>query len=198
MQTRDGTILFSATDLVGFLECEHVTTLGLSDLVTPLQRAQDDESAILIQDKGFAHEAEYLASLEARGLRIAKIGDGSPEQLARETRVAMEEGHDVIFQATFLSGVLYGRADFLRRVEQPSKLGSFSYEVLDTKLARSPKAKFLVQLAFYSDLLAEAQGVAPRMMHLILGDGTELSFRVANYSRYFRRARDRFLAFVAR
>jgi hypothetical protein len=46
MQTRNGTTLFSATDLVGFLECEHVTTLGLSDLVTPLQRAEDDESAI--------------------------------------------------------------------------------------------------------------------------------------------------------
>jgi hypothetical protein len=28
------------------LECEHVTTLGLSDLVTPLPRAEDDESAI--------------------------------------------------------------------------------------------------------------------------------------------------------
>jgi hypothetical protein len=41
-------------------------------------------------------------------------------------------------------GKLFGRADFLKRVERPSKLGSFSYEVQDTKLARSPKAKFVV------------------------------------------------------
>jgi predicted RecB family nuclease len=80
------------------------------------------------------------------------------------------------FQATFLYGNLYGRADFLRRVEQPSRLGAFSYEVLDTKLARSPKAKFVAQLAFYSDLLADAQGVAPQMMHLILGDRTGTEF----------------------
>jgi hypothetical protein len=30
MQTRNGTTLFSVTDLVGLLECEHVTTLALS------------------------------------------------------------------------------------------------------------------------------------------------------------------------
>lgn len=199
MQIRNGSTLYSATDLVGFLECEHLITLGLIDLVTPLDRAQDDESAVLIQDKGYAHEAAFLAALKASGKRVAEIGDdGSPAELARATRAAMEEGHDIVFQATFLSGDLYGRADFLRRVERPSALGCYSYEVLDTKLARSPKAKFVVQLAFYTDLLADAQGVTPRAMHLILGDGSERSFRVADYARYLRRARDRLLAFVAR
>src|SRR6478735_4964311 len=199
MQIRAGTTLFSASDLVGFLECEHVATLGLIDLVTPLQRAEDDESALLIQQKGYAHEAEYLAALEEKGLQVAKVShDGSPEALVQQTRTAMEDGPDVIFQAALRSDVLYGRADFLRRVERPSNLGAFSYEVLDTKLARSAKAKFVVQLAFYSDLLAAAQGIAPQLMHVILGDGTEQTFRVADYSRYFRKARDRFLAFVAR
>ena len=48
--------------------------------------------------------------------------------------------------------------DFLRRVDgEPSALGSWRYEVADTKLARSAKAKFLVQLAFYSALLAKAE-----------------------------------------
>ena len=148
--------------------------------MTPLPRAEDDESAILIQEKGYAHEADYLAALEAKRLRVAEIrSDGEPAELAQETRVAMQAGHDVIFQATFLSGVLYGRADFLRRVERPSRLGDYSYEVLDTKLARSAKAKFVVQLAFYSDLLADVQGVEPQMMHLVFGDATERSFRVA-------------------
>ncbi|HEX6138016.1 MAG TPA: TM0106 family RecB-like putative nuclease [Casimicrobiaceae bacterium] len=199
MQTRNDTTLFSASDLVGFLECEHVTTLGLTDLVTPLPRAADDESALLVQQKGFAHEAQFLAALKGKGLRVAEMPEaGGPEDLARATRRAMAEGHDIVFQAAFLSGVLYGRADFLRRVERPSSLGAFGYEVIDTKLARSAKAKFAVQLAFYSDLLADAQGVEPQMMHLVLGDKTERSLRVANYSRYVRQARERFLAFVAR
>jgi len=197
MQKYRSTTLFSASDLVGFLECEHLTTLGLAHLVTPLARAKDDETAALIQEKGIAHEAKFLASLKADGRRIAEIrASGDPAELARETETAMQQGHDVIYQATFLSDTLHGRADFLRRIERPSKFGGHSYEVLDTKLARSAKAKFAVQLAFYSDLLAVAQGVEPQMMHLGLGDGTERSFRVANYARYFRQARDRFLAFA--
>jgi predicted RecB family nuclease len=135
--------------------------------------------------------------LKADGRRIAEIRAwGDPAELARETEAAMQQGHDVIYQAAFLSNALYGRADFLRRIERPSKFGGHSYEVLDTKLARSAKAKFAVQLAFYSDLLAVAQGVEPQMMHLGLGDGTERSFRVANYARYFRQTRERFLAFA--
>jgi uncharacterized protein len=199
MHIRGGRTIFSASDLVGFLECEHLTTLALTDLVTPLPRAEDDDSAVLVQEKGFAHESAFLASLKAKGLRVAEIrGEGKPEDLARETSEAMQEGYGVIFQATFLSGPLYGRADFLRRVERPSRLGGHGYEVLDAKLARSAKAKFVVQLCFYSALLADVQGVEPKMMHLVLGDGTERNFRFADYSRYFRQVRDRFLGFVAR
>ncbi|HSW24712.1 MAG TPA: TM0106 family RecB-like putative nuclease, partial [Burkholderiaceae bacterium] len=66
----------------------------------------------------------------------------------------------------------------------------------DTKLARSPKAKFLVQLAFYSHLLAVAQGAEPRQMHVVLGDFSQQTFRCADYARYFRSLLARFLAHV--
>ena len=198
MQKHAGTTLFSASDLVGFLECEHLTTLQLRDLITPLARATDDDSALLIQAKGLEHEARYLALLKDQGLRVAEIGDaGNPEERARETARVLREGPDVVFQAALLAPPLFGLADFLLRVERPSLLGDHSYEVLDTKLSRSAKSKFAVQLAFYSDLLARAQGVEPHAMHLALGDGRRHSFRVANYSRYFRRVRDRFLEFAA-
>src|SRR6185295_19048924 len=45
---------------------------------------------------------------------------------------------------------------------------------------------------------AGEQGLEPFSMHLALGDGTEQSFRVANFSRYFRQLRGRFLEFVSR
>lgn len=123
MQKSGGGVLFSAGDVVAFLECEHATTLAPQDLETPLPRAEDDETLDLIQQKGFAHESAFLSSLKAKDLRLAEIpGDGSPEALAR-----------------------------------------------------NPKAKFVVQLAFYSDLLAQAQGAEPRAMHLALGDGAERS-----------------------
>lgn len=199
MQKRDGRVLFSAGDLVGYLECEHLTTLGLEHLETPLQKAKADEQMALIQDMGFAHEERYLEQLRAKAVQVVEIGeDGTPESRADATLEAMRKGAELTYQAVFLSGNLLGIADFLRKVGLPSKFGAWSYEVSDTKLARSPKAEFLVQLAFYSELLAEAQGVEPVSMHLALGDGSEKTFRVANYSRYFRQVRGRFLEYVAK
>ena len=135
--------------------------LGLVDLVTPLECAENDESNKLVQDKGFAHEESFLESLRAKGFRITEIAQHLPaEEAARATLEALADGPDIIFQAAFLSPPFYGRADFLRRVEGRSRFGDWQYEVMDTKLARSVKAKFVIQLCFYSDLLAGAQGVA--------------------------------------
>ena len=41
----------------------------------------------------------------------------------------------------------------MRRVETPSALGPWSYEVIDTKLARETKGNTVLQLSLYSDLL---------------------------------------------
>ena len=102
----------------------------------------------------------------AQGERAARRGDARRAATRAHSRwrrgVRWRWVPTSSFRATLLSGHLYGRADFLRRVERPSALGAYSYEVLDTKLARSAKAKFAVQLAFYSDLLAGVQGVEPQ------------------------------------
>lgn len=63
-------------------------------------------------------------------------------------------------------------------MERPSTLGNYSYEVVDTKLARSPRARYIIQLCLYSFMVEKIQGIFPRAMHLILGDGTEKSFRM--------------------
>lgn len=47
---------------------------------------------------------------------------------------AMKQGCRVVYQATFFDGTFRGHADFLMRVETPSALGDYSYEVADTKL----------------------------------------------------------------
>ena len=79
------------------------------------------------------------------------------------------------------------------RVDTPSKLGDFSYEVVDTKLSRTSRAKFLLQLCLYSEMLAEVQGVMPRHMYVVLGDGRKDTFIVADYLRYYRQLKQRFL-----
>ncbi len=195
MQRRDGKTIFSASDLVNYLECEHLTTLDLVDLETPLQRADDDAQMKLIQDKGFEHEARYLSDLENAGIfcvDVKKPGQ-SIEQAVEATRQAMSEGAPIIFQGCLRSAEFIGYVDFLRKVEQPSDLGHYSYEVVDTKLARQAKVKFIIQLCLYSDLLSNIQGLLPKQIHVVLGDRTEQSYRLADFFRYYRNVKTRFL-----
>jgi predicted RecB family nuclease len=196
MQRYGEHILHSASDVVNFLECEHICYLDRIDLVTPLPRAADDDTARLVQEKGYAHEAAYASQLAGASASFIDIAEGrrSLDEKTAATREAMRSGVEVIFQAAFRDGPFVGHADFLRKVERPSALGPFSYEVVDTKLARSVKTKFLVQLAFYSWMVGKAQGLAPQLMHVVLGHKEERSFRYADYSRYFLTVRDEYLS----
>lgn len=195
MQKIHGNTLYSASDLVNFLECEHLTTLDLVNLETPLLKAEDDEQAELIQKKGLEHEARYLQDLRDSGVTVfdAKASGQGIAEAAEATRRAMAEGVPIIFQGCLHSPEFVGYVDFLRRVDHPSRLGSFSYEVVDTKLARSPKAKFIIQLCLYSDLLSVDQEFLPQNIHVVLGDRTEQSYRLADYFRYYRSVKARFL-----
>ncbi|HWO16637.1 MAG TPA: TM0106 family RecB-like putative nuclease [Solirubrobacterales bacterium] len=214
MQVLDGQLVVSASDLNNFLACEHLTTLDLArargEIEAPSDRGADAE---LVARKGDEHEARYLESLKAEGREVVEITlpvDGSRSALeaaAAQTEEALRAGPDVIYQATFFrpaSGdaaapgpprALRGHADFLFRVDgSPSDLGSYSYEVADTKLARRAKPYFILQLCFYSELLAAAQGAEPERIHVILGTNEQHSFRLAEFSAYFRRVREGFLA----
>ena len=51
-----GSWRFSATDLIHFLECEHLTALDRTHAETPLDPVEDDAYAALIQAKSFEHE----------------------------------------------------------------------------------------------------------------------------------------------
>ncbi len=200
MQKNGDRLLFSASDLVGFLECEHLTTLDLQNLESPLPAAPQDEQLALIQEKGLDHERAYLDRLREAGRQVVDVseaGDGLAARLAR-TREAMAGGADVIYQAAFRHGRYIGHADFLLKTDRPSRLGPYSYEASDTKLARSARAKFVIQLSFYSWLLGLEQGAAPLHMHVALGSGRELALRVADYAHYFRQVMRRFEAHVDR
>lgn len=191
--------LYSASDLVNFAACSHLTHLDLQNLDTPLPKAADTDEMALIQDKGFEHEGRYLELLQSQYGDVVdlKQDDISDTMAFANTTQALHSGAQVLFQATFLSAPWVGHADFLVRVDTPSKLGDFSYEVVDTKLARSSRAKFLLQLCLYSEMLAEVQGVMPRHMYVVLGDGRKETFLVADYLRYYRQIKQRFLEWTS-
>ena len=198
MQKIKDMIYYSASDIVNFLECEHLTALDMINLETPLPQAEDDDEAILYQQKGIAHEGAYVAHLRNSVSCLVDVSGyrNDLDAAVAATQDAMRAGADIIYQAALREDCFIGHADFLRRVALPSHLGEFSYEVIDTKLARSAKAAYLIQLCFYSELVAHSQGRDPLMMHIVLGDRREVSFRYANYSRYYGFLKQRFVSRV--
>ena len=206
MQLLGSQILLSATDLVNFHECAHLSALdlrALDDKALRAQRTQPDEHAELLFKRGNEFEASYLADLkldvQRTGGTVVKIEKrpGNPAKSAAATLDALHSGADLIYQATFLDGNLVGHADFLRKVPRPSALGDFSYEVIDTKLGRHAKASYVLQLAFYGDLLARVQQLDPHAMHVVLGTREQVTFTCSEYSRYFRRLLGRFTQTIA-
>jgi uncharacterized protein len=178
MQLLDGQPDFSATDLVGFLACEHLTALELAGAARLIARPdRADPELDVIQQRGLEHERRFLADLEAVGRRATRIEpdktiEDRAERLRRaavQTEEAIRRGDDVIYQATFFDGRWLGLADFLLRVDTPSELGPWSYEVAHTKLTRHTKASALLQICSYIEQLTRIQGLQPEWMHVALG-----------------------------
>ncbi len=158
----------------------------------------------MLARKGLDHELHQLEAYRARfGSALVefdpKLEWGTDAFHAAEGRTvdAMAAGAPLIYQATFFDGKWLGRTDFLRRVDRPSARWGWSYEVIDTKLALNPKPYYLIQLANYSEHVARVQGTMPREMHVVLGSGAERSFRVDDFSAYYRSLKTRFLERMA-
>src|SRR5215208_5750012 len=105
-----------------------------------------------------ARTARTSSRSSAASARTTGISSAPP----RETEEAMRAAAEVIYQGVLVSPDGWrGLADFLERVDVPSALGDWSYQVADTKLARRPKPAHLLQLCFYSAEVARLQGVEP-------------------------------------
>jgi uncharacterized protein len=198
MQVAANGLLLSASDLVNFLWCMHASYLDLRQLTDPVEVAGPDDATALIQAKGLEHERSYLTTLRASGKSITEI-TGEELSLADRvslTREAMQSGVHVVYQGALVGPPWLGYADFLERVDEASSLGPWSYEPVDTKLARSAKPEHVVQLATYSRLLGIGQGHTPRRMHILLGNGERVSLRVADFAHYHSIAQERLLEFT--
>lgn len=194
MKAASGVFRLSASDLSNHLACRHLTSLDFAVAVgarpAPTWHSPD---LWVLQKRGLEHESGYVSHLVAQGLSVVDLRDGSEEEASREVATAMEKGVDVIVQPPLASGRWFGRADVLRRVEHPSRLGAWSYEVHDCKLALETKATTILQLSLYSECLAAIQGQWPEYMHVVPpGDGfASEAYRVLDYAAYYRHVKNR-------
>ena len=200
MKITDGRLRLSASDVANFLACQYLTRLDLLAARGVLRPPDEFDIGFLeLVRRGETHERTVLGQFRADGHEIAEIIDGP--DAASVTLAAIRSGVGVIYQGV-LTGeqapdgtALLGYPDFLVRADLlPAPYGErrsegAHYEVVDAKLARSAKGRAVAQATFYSHLLTDMQGVAPRWMHLALGTGELASFKVSDYAAYERQAR---------
>jgi predicted RecB family nuclease len=183
--------MFYATDLSNFLDCRHLVTLDRQQRAGLFDRPFRESPFLdLLRDLGIRHERTYLASLiQDESVNVVEIPFDQQRPVAAEATLAiLRSGIEVVYQGALGDGIWAGRPDFLIRVNRPSNLGDWSYEALDTKLARSTKGGALIQLCLYSKLLYRLQGIEPELMHVVLGGGAKPEkWFLSRYGAYFRR-----------
>ena len=202
-----GTFLYSPTDLVSYLEGDFASWCDRMALETERAgksgraatgpgwlKPDEDEELDIAAREGDAHEARHLAALKARVPGLVEIQRGDPAA-GEKTAAAMRAGAPIIYQARLTDGAWQGYPDFLHRAPGRSSLGDYHYYPADTKLARSAKPYFLVQLSAYARMLEEIQGTRPRELVFVLGNGDEVRFDTGDFFYYVRRLTLSFLDF---
>lgn len=195
MQKISNAHRLTASDLVGHLNCRHLTQLDVQVAAGQLKRPYFHDPLLeILVERGEIHERSYLERLKAKGYDIVRIeGVGVTQEAVDRTLQAMRAGAAVIAQAALSHAGWVGRADILMRVPAPSALGDWSYEVVDTKLARETKGGTILQLSLYSDLVAAVQGKVPEHMYVVTpGSGfAPQCYRTAAFAAYYRHAKRR-------
>jgi predicted RecB family nuclease len=184
MFVRNSRVYYSASDLKAAVECEWALLRKLDAKLGRIEAIEETEDAMLARASilGGEHEARALANYRttyAAGVVEIETEDAraDPEVLRaaqQRTIEALQQGKDVVFQATFLDEPddarigFVGFADFL--VRNP---GTGEYQVWDTKLARKARVTALLQLAAYADQLRKLGIPVADDTYLLLGNGEE-------------------------
>lgn len=197
-KTESSELVFSPSDLVLFMQSPFASWMERYALDRPDEAKQlrdpVDPMMALLAEKGNVHETEYLGHLKQKfGIdRVATI-ERDQNTASTKTLEAMQQGFDVIFQAYLERDQFKGYADFLIKRPGKSSFGDYYYEAWDSKLSRSTRAYFIVQLCCYTWMLEAIQGYLPKEVVVVLGDKREEGMRIPAHYAYFLNLKQRFL-----
>ncbi len=186
----------SPSALNRFLGCEYRTYLDILERRGQLKDQRRPPDMELLFERGERHEQQIVDDYRARGADLVALDDGARDLAERAARTleAMKAGREVLHQGCFYDDHWVGYPDFLVRVDEPSDLGDWSYEVHDAKLGTRPLPKYIFQLVFYTDALERLQGRRPARMHLMMGDASNPGFRPDDFAAYADVVREHFAA----
>ncbi|MBS1503706.1 MAG: TM0106 family RecB-like putative nuclease, partial [Bacteroidetes bacterium] len=190
MKRSANKIIYSPSDLIRYLASPFASwmdryRLENPDLVSPDPETEDQR---LVARTGDEHEKAVLAELENSGLAIAKIEERDFAAAVADTQKAIAQRAPVVYQAALQDDRFEGYSDFLILDDE------IGYELWDTKLARSPRPYYAVQLCCYAEMYAATTGLPmPERFGIILGSGQRVQFRTEDFLHYYRLVRHSFL-----
>ncbi len=190
-KTSSGKLGYSPSDLVRYLASPFASWMDRYHLENPGAVTPDEatENETLLAQTGDAHEQAVLDDLKSSETALIEIPKHDPAGARQQTLSAISAKVSIIYQAALESGHFSGFADFLMLDD------SGCYQVWDTKLARSPKPSYAIQLCCYSEMLADGTGAPmPEKFGIILGTKERVEFRVEDFIHYYRRLKTSFLA----
>jgi len=194
MRKSSGVLIYSPSDLVRYLESPFSSWMDRYHVENPGALWPDalSEDAELIIETGQNHERTILDSYRKDGIDLCEIlGRGNAVQ---DTLDAIRQRRRIIYQAKLESDNFSGYADFII-LDEATGL----YQIWDTKLARSPKPYYAIQLCCYSELFTAMTGEPmPAKFGLILGPNANevaerAEFRTEDYIHYYRHLKKCFL-----
>jgi uncharacterized protein len=152
MKKQGNAIIYSPTDLIRFPRVAIRSWLDRFHLEDP-QAITPTQTARKISCVPFRRRTRAIsgASTDRREAGLVEIPKHDFEAARRQTLTALEQRTPVIVQAALASGSFAGYADFL--ILMPGPLSGW-----DSKLARSVKPYYAVQLCCYAELLADITG----------------------------------------
>jgi predicted RecB family nuclease len=195
MYQNEKGIIFSPSDLTCYMESQFASWMEHHALICPeLSPDSDPQDPLLslLQKKGNAHELAILAEFQSMGLYVENLS--GLENAVEKTLNAMQQGADIIYQAALQKLPFSGFADFLVKVPGKSTIGNYYYEVWDTKLSKSVKPYFVIQLCCYTEMLADIQGKIPENIVIVLGNNEKIRLKTSNYFYYYQQLKQLFLS----
>lgn len=193
MKLHNKKIIYAPTDITTFIDSPFASWMDHASLSNPELKDKKTLAKKLkyLSDRGNDFEQETLENFQ----KEKDVFIVPEENAFQETIDAMLRGHDVIYQGALKKDNFEGYADFLVKSNGKSKLGNHFYEVYDSKLSRLPKAKFIIQLICYDEMLKEIQGDISKHIYVILGTGKTVSFETKKYYDYYKTVKEQFMSF---
>ncbi len=190
MRKQAGQIVYSPSDLVRYAVSPFSSWMDRYYLENPgaVKPDQETEDQRLIAQTGDLHERAMLDEFKSSFSDLVEVSRDDFATASSKTMSVIQARAPIIYQAALRSGQFAGFADFLI-------LDGFEqYQVWDTKLARSPKPHYSIQLCCYSEMFAEMTGEQiPKKFGIILGTKDRVEFRVEDFIHYYRCLKAKFL-----